>query len=169
MTSILTQQLRPRRFLMMLLAAAMLGVLVTLGACERSPNPQLLQAHHGVWTDENGVPGNRICFWTVTSSHTGPVTVVEGRVRVKDFLKRAAADGVWNFENWEPLRLNVVFQDGAWVAAVKPLGRDHLLIRFSKAVADLSTDDWFTHPDTLRLKRVADEPYPPKEPGKLRF
>lgn len=149
------------RWLVFALVLPIALVLMFLWNHNPSPDPQMLQVHHGVWTDENGVPGNRIYFWTVSPSQTGPITAVEGRFRVKDFLKRKAADGVWNFENWAPLRLNVVFQDDASVAAVNPVDPDHLLIRFSKVVDELSKDDWHLHPDTLRLRRVVGEPCPP--------
>ena len=169
MTSILLQKHGPRRFLVLLLTAATLVVLLMFWDRQPPPNPQLLQIHHGVWTDENGAPGNRICFWTITGSQTSPLTTIEGRVRVKNFLNRAATDGVWNFENWEPLRLNVVFQDGAYTAALRQIDQDHLLIRFclSRDAQELHKADWFTQPDTVQLRRVSDEPYPPTEPAKL--
>jgi hypothetical protein len=151
--------------------AIVVVILVMFWDRQPSPDPRLLQVHHGIWTDENGAPGNRICFWQVIASPNSPITAIEGRVRVKDFLNRAAADGVWNFENWEPLRLNVVFQVGTYTAAVQQVDPNHLLIRFcpSSDVQELHKADWFAHPDTVRLTRVTDEPYPPKEPAKLWF
>ena len=152
-------------------AATVLAILLLMRLWDHqpSPDPRMLAVHHSVWTIENGSPGNRICFWTVTASQTSLLTAIEGRVRVKQFLNRAAADGVCNFENWEPLRLNVVFHDGAYTAALRQLDQDHLLIRvcLSSDVQKLHNVDWFAHPDTLRLRRVSDEPYPPKKPAKL--
>ena len=133
-----------------------------------SPDQEALQQHLGIWTPEDGPPENRMIFWNVTKDSPVPgARVSEGRVRVKGLLGREAADGVWNYGNWEPLRLNVVFADGGYTAAVRRLDPDHLLIRFSADVRELIGDDVFKHADTMRLKRVPGEPFPPTEPAKL--
>jgi hypothetical protein len=143
-----------------LAVAVVLGIFALWGN-EPSPDPRQLEVHHGVWTDEQGPPGNRICFWNVVVSKTGMFSVIEGRVRVNNILGKEEANGTWNFENWQPLRLNVTFQDGGYVAAVRQIDADHLLLRYSTDVQEVTSGDVFAHPDTIRLTRVRDEDVPP--------
>ncbi len=122
-----------------------------------SPDPQALHIHLATWTDENGPAGNRISFWEVTKSLSDEVTVSEGRVRLTNFLNRADAEGVCNYENLAPLRLNVVVGNVGYVAAVRQLDPDHLLMLFSTNVNDVTRPDWSADPRTIRLTRVPDE------------
>jgi hypothetical protein len=143
------------------LAVASVIAIFALWGIETSPDPRQLEVHHGVWTDEQGPSGNRIYFWNVVVSKTGMFSVIEGRVRVKNILDKEEANGTWNFENLEPLRLNVTFQDVGYVAAVRQIDADHLLVRYTTDVEEVTSGDVFAHPDTIRLTRVRGEDAPP--------
>lgn len=113
--------------------------------------------HLGTWTCESGPPGNRLQFWYVeTESFTPFVRAFEGRVTVDGLWGLEAVQGNWNFGYWEPLIVNLQLGDKHGYVAIKKLGHDELLLRYSTDCSALLNAS-FDHPDVLRVRRVADE------------
>jgi hypothetical protein len=131
-------------------------VLILFWQTDSDPAPDS-DIHLGTWTCESGPPENRLRFWYVeTESFTPLVRVFNGRVRVNGLCGMEAADGDWNFGYREPLIVNLSFGDTHGYAAIKKVGHDHLLLRYSTD-CDALLHAPFDHPDVLRLRRVADE------------
>jgi hypothetical protein len=117
----------------------------------------------GSWTDDRGEPGNSVQFSLVeVQMPNAPLGMAayEGRAT---FCKLFGADevrAVWNYENFDPLRLNVVFADRGRVAAIRLLDHDHLLMRFVEHLSYWTGIDVFEGPDVVRLTRTHERPPP---------
>jgi hypothetical protein len=126
------------------------------------PGREELTAFFGTWTDEQGEPGNSIRFWEDFHDLPGMpsfIQVGEGHVT---FIKQFGADraqATWNYENWRPLRLNIIVADKARIVPVRMLDQDHMLLRFLDP-KDLSSRDDFDSPETLRLMRIREAERP---------
>jgi hypothetical protein len=112
--------------------------------------------HLGDWTWEAGPPSNRLSFWLeeVPIPDAPLVRGYEGKVRVENLLDRQTEDGTWGYGHIRPLRLNVTFGRDHYVAAVRRVGPDHLLVRFAPSYRELTAGDPFDHPGVLSLRRV---------------
>ena len=119
----------------------------------------------GTWTDETGEEGNFITFGVVRRPAPGPIPGLElweGRVTCHNFLDGNEGEGVWGYENLQPLRLNISVGDRGRVAAVKLVDRDHLRIRF---IEDLPFEKWhdaLRSPEARVLTRVQAGAEPPQ-------
>ena len=149
-----------------LFVVALVGALAlywfTTGKPTRSPDvrPWFL----GTWTDENGPPGNYLRLQLVPRSSGLPgLQLLEGKGKVQGLFGEANTAIIWNYESYEPLRLNVVIGTRTMVAPVRVLGADRMLIRW---VPTADVDGWsgakaLDGPGAGVLTRAAVEPEAP--------
>jgi len=116
-----------------------------------------LQMIDGTWTEEGGPPGNSVRLYSVPArmpkDYVG-LAAYEGRATLLKHFGQERIDTIWNYENFDPLRLNIDIPGHARFAAIKVLDPDHLLLRFGSDIGALSREDVLRHPDTKRLTRT---------------
>jgi hypothetical protein len=123
------------------------------------PNAWQREAILGVWADPAGEPGNSVRIELVESSSPPPnplVRVLEGRVTFRrQFGLAAESHAVWNYENYHPLRLNIVFPGHSRILAVRFEDRDHAWMRLVTGIDAASSPAVMDHPAARRLSRLS--------------
>jgi hypothetical protein len=111
----------------------------------------------GTWTDDRGEPGNSVRFSQVEVPLPNVplgMSAYEGRATFRKLFGADEVRAKWNYENFDPLRLNVVFADRSRVAAIRLLDHDHLLMRFVEHLPYWTGIDVFEGPEVVRLTRT---------------
>jgi len=111
----------------------------------------------GTWTEEAGEPGNSIRFSLVRAREVGTVMGVSawnGRAEYRKHFGREQIVSVWNFADFEPIRLNVQPTPKVRLAAIRMLGPDRMLIRFGWDLETMFARDVFESPQTKVLVRT---------------
>jgi hypothetical protein len=112
----------------------------------------------GKWTEPNGEPDNYIRFYfKKIDLPNNPVPVMEayeGRAVFHKQLGQDEATVIYNYESFEPLRLNVIVPGKCSFASIGFVDADHMIIRFTKTIAEAAADDVFDAPDVKTMVRV---------------
>jgi hypothetical protein len=111
----------------------------------------------GAWTEEGGEPGNliRLALKESGSYWGGAVKTMNGKATfVKQFGLNQSEPVPWNYENFYPLRLNVVLSGHGQFLAVSFADRDHARMRLVSAIEEASKLDVLAHPSARNFRRV---------------
>lgn len=126
---------------------------------ERQPN-KATELFLGKWTDPDGPPDNYLCFYyrkiDVPNNPVPVMELYEGRAVIHKHLEQEEATVIYNFESTNPLRLNIHVPGKCNFASIRFVDTDHMVIRFTKTIADAAADDVFDGPDVKAMVRVRD-------------
>lgn len=114
----------------------------------------------GTWTEPGGPPGNFVQIRLEPhplETRFGTVTALDGRATfLSQFGAETQTSVVWNFENFHPLRLNIVFSQGAGAGflAVGFASQDRVRMRLVRDIGTAQRPDVLDHPDAKWFVRV---------------
>jgi hypothetical protein len=152
-----------RNVLILVAIAALVGV-YWFASDNGKPHPdhRELTAFLGTWTDEKGPPDNYARFNLVTRPLPNAlpgVQVSEGQGRLHGLFGENNQPITWNYESHQPLRLNVSIGKRTFVAPVRLLDADHMLLRVvpTTDVDVWSADEVLDGPGVIHLTRRKDE------------
>lgn len=106
----------------------------------------------GVWVPIEGKKDSYLHFWEEKKQMIGAVTAIEGRGEIQNCMGYEHLEFGWNYENWDPLRLNIVAKEMHTTAALKVTANGQMLVRFSDNIEDLSGPKIFKT-DTTKFNR----------------
>jgi hypothetical protein len=93
-------------------------------------------AFQGTWTDTKGPPGNRLRLEQVARPipiKLLDVEALEGKGLIRGLSGEGESPLTWNYESFQPLRLNVIIGKRAMVMPIRMLDVDHMFIRLVPA------------------------------------
>ena len=151
-----------------LLFAALVAVLAlfwfTFGKVKHAPDESAGTSFLGTWKDEKGPPGSYLSLQLVPRPSTLPgIEFLEGQGHVRGLFGEANSAIIWNYENHDQLRLNVIIGKKSMVAPVRMLGPDRMLMRWvpTADVNEWSSDKALEGPGAVILTRAKVEPEAP--------
>ena len=120
-----------------------------------SPNAWQVRAILGTWVDDAN-PAHIVHFEEVPAGYASPeagIELLEGRYTFTGVFGIPGLSGVWNYESFDPLRLNVVIGSEGHFVAVGFTDRNHARMRLVDGISTAASPDVLDDPATVRFHR----------------
>ncbi len=121
-----------------------------------NPNQWQIRAIVGAWVDDAD-PANIVRFEEVPAGYASPeagIELREGRYTFTGAFGIPGVTGIWNYESFDPLRLNVLVGGEGHFVAVGFMDHDHVRMRLLDDIDAAASPDVLNGPSTVRFHRA---------------